>query len=71
MGTEFLNSVVEYLLKGFGIDRRITSSYHPRTNGKCERMNQTLVNILRKMTEENKNDWPKWIPFVLLAYRSR
>lgn len=36
-GKEFLNEVIEQLTKAIGIERRVTSSYHPRTNGLTER----------------------------------
>ena len=70
-GTEFLNEVVENLCNGFGIDRRVTSAYNPRTNGLTERFNATLINSLRKQAEEEPVKWNKWLPLVLLAYRSR
>ena len=41
-GTEFLNQVVDKLCRGFGIDRRVTSAYNPRTNGLTERFNGTV-----------------------------
>ena len=43
----------------------------PRTNGVTEKFNGTLIDSLKKCIDENKEDWPKWIPFVLLAYRSK
>ena len=38
-GTEFNNAVVDKLVKATGVERRITSAYHPRTNGQTERFN--------------------------------
>ena len=70
-GTEFCNKLVDSLLKATGVDHLVTSAYNPRTNGMCERFNQTLAEALRKCSEANQDDWHKWIPFVLLAYRSR
>ena len=70
-GSEFLNEVVESLCTGFGINRRVTSAYNPRTNGLTERFNATLVKSLRKQAEEEPLKWDKWLPLVLLAYRSR
>ena len=49
----------------------MTSPYHPRTNGQVERFNQTLINALKKHTEKEPSEWHKWLPYVLLAYRSR
>ena len=62
---------MDKLVSAVGIERRITSAYHPRTNGQTERFNHVLIDSLRKYTEENPLEWPKWIPFVLLAYRSK
>jgi hypothetical protein len=70
-GTEFLNKVVEKLTRAFGVVHRVTSSYNPRTNGLTERFNKTLVQMLAKMTEEDPNAWNLWIPYCLMAYRSR
>jgi hypothetical protein len=71
MGTEFNNSLISFLTKGLGIEHRVTSAYHPRTNGLVERFNHTLINSLKRHCEENEEDWPKWIPYILMAYRSR
>lgn len=70
-GKEFVNSILQELVKLTGIEHRITSAYHPRTNGMTERFNQTLINSLKKHTENEPQEWDKWIPYVLLAYRTK
>ena len=70
-GKEFLNRMMENMVKVVGIEHRITSAYHPRTNGLTERFNQTLVASLMKHAEQNPANWNKWLPFILLAYRTR
>jgi hypothetical protein len=70
-GTEFNNKLVEQLLKATRVVHRVTSAYNPRTNGLTERMNHVLVESLAKFTGENNLDWPKWLPYVLLSYRTR
>jgi hypothetical protein len=70
-GTEFNNKIVEQLLKATGVVHRVTSAYNPRTNGQTERMNHVLIESLAKFTGENNLDWPKWLPFVLLSYRTK
>lgn len=47
-GKEFLNKIVTHLSMISGIERKVTSPYHPQTNGLTERFNQTLINALRK-----------------------
>lgn len=70
-GKEWLNDLVANLLKKLNISHKITSAYNPRTNGKVERANRTIVEILRKYSENDPECWDDWIPFVLLAYRSK
>lgn len=70
-GKEFVNSLLSQLRQLVGTEHRLTSAYNPRTNGKCERMNKILINIVKKHAEENPEDWDLWIPFALMAYRSK
>ena len=70
-GREFCNSVVENLISNIGVEHKVTSAYNPRTDGQTERFNQTLIEALRKHSETNPTNWHLWLPFVLMAYRSR
>ena len=70
-GTEFNNQLLNSLMKTVGVERRISSGYHPRTSGLVERFNHCFVEALRKVTDEDNESWPKWIPFVLMAFRSK
>ena len=70
-GKEFVNEVMKSLLCKVGTEHRVTSAYHPNTNGQTERFNQTLISSLRKHCESHPSDWYKWIPYVLLSYRTR
>ena len=70
-GREFLNEVVQRLLDNTGVERRVTSPYHPQTNGLTERFNRTLIQSLKKHCENEPTEWHRWIPFVLMAYRTR
>src|SRR6266542_6843700 len=50
--THFVNRVIEDLMKKFRIKHRLSSPYHPQTNGLVERFNQTLCEKLAKLSEE-------------------
>ena len=52
-GKEFVNEVSDALLEFRGTDQRVTSAYHPQSNGPCERQNRTIKDSLVKVLEEN------------------
>eukprot|EP00731_Ephydatia_muelleri_P003369 Em0001g3369a len=56
------------LFKLTGIEHRISSPYHPQTNGLDERTNQTLTRALIKFSEAKEN-WDESIDAALYAYR--
>jgi len=70
-GSEFVNSVVAELSHLFGVERAVTSPYHPSANGLVERFNQTITAALRAHSYANPARWPSWIDFVLFAYNTR
>ena len=50
------------------MEHRVSSPYHPQTNGLNERMNQTLVHALTKMTT-SEDEWDLYIEAALYAYQ--
>lgn len=70
-GTEFINQVISALLLNCAVDRFTTSAYNPRSNGKTENYNKDFVKSLKKICELDRQNWHKYIPFTLLAYRTR
>lgn len=69
-GREFVNKLNSELMKITGTDHRITSAYHPQTNGLVERLNQTIQNSLRKTCTNCNEDWDVMLPSVLFAVRT-
>ena len=55
-------------MERMGINHRLSTPYHPETNGLVERFNKTLCQALAKLGE---NDWDLHIPSVLYAYRTK
>lgn len=54
-GPEFVNDLMDNLAKEYGIELVNSAPYHPQTNGKVEKCNNTIKNTLRGFmnTEEN------------------
>ena len=67
-GTNFESSLVQNLCKYFGVKKLRTSPYHPETDGQTERLNRTILEMLRHYSEDGK--WVDYIDLVLMAYRT-
>ncbi|VDP37330.1 unnamed protein product [Heligmosomoides polygyrus] len=66
-GGEFENKVMAELTKITGIDHVTTKGYNPRENGLTERLNGTIVSMLRRSTVI-PTEWDVRLPFCMLAY---
>ena len=69
-GREFVNKVIDFLLESLQTEHRISSAYHPQTNGQRERDNRTLKSALSKLVNDQCDDWDIHIPGVLFAYHT-
>ncbi|GFX07103.1 retrovirus-related Pol polyprotein from transposon 17.6 [Trichonephila clavipes] len=56
-------------LKVMGIQKRHISSYSAHVNGRVEKPNQSLANILASISQ-NTNDWDDQLPHTMLALNS-
>ena len=52
-----------------GTEQRITSAYHPQSNGLCEHQNRTIKDFVVKVLEEKPKEWPNIIDGILFAHR--
>ena len=68
-GTNFLSALVKEVCQLLNVTKVNTSGYHPRTDGLVEKFNSTLINMISKCCERNK-DWDKQLPYLLFAYRA-
>ena len=64
-----MNRVNAVLFQMTGTKHRISTAYHPQTNGLVERYNQTLQRSLIKLCNDKHNDWDDLLDPVLFAYR--
>ena len=67
-GREFENNLFAELEKLSGVHKLRTTPYHPQTNGTVERMNQTVLSMLRTLPENNKSRWPESLDKLIYAY---
>ena len=70
-GREFVNKVNKKLFSITKTEHRISSAYHPQTNGLVQRFNQTLQrSLVKKFVNSNQTDWDEKLDGVLFAYRT-
>ena len=68
-GKEFVNEVPKNLHEMTGAEQRITSAYHPQSNGLCECQNRTIKDSLVKVLDEKLKEWPNITDGILFAHR--
>ncbi|KAG8720806.1 hypothetical protein FRC09_008934 [Ceratobasidium sp. 395] len=50
-----------------GIQTRMSSAYHPETDGATERANKTIGSMIRQCIKGKQNDWVKYLPGIEYA----
>lgn len=68
-GTNFLSSIFEQILQLLSISHRVSSAYHPESQGALERWHQTVKSVLRKYCMVTTKNWDEGVPLVLFAVR--
>ena len=48
----------------------LITAYHSETDGKTERVNQVMEDMLRMYVMDNQTHWEKYIPLVEFAYNN-
>jgi transposase InsO family protein len=68
-GTHFTGKNFKKCLSKLGIEHRVSTTYHPQTNGQAETLNRQLKSILNRTIEKGGKDWSKKLDGALWAYR--
>lgn len=68
-GSNFLSKMFSQVLKSLSIIHRVSSAYHPQSQGALERFHQILKSMLKKYCADTCKDWDEGVPLVLFAVR--
>ena len=49
---------------------KLSTAYHPQTDGQTEQCNSTLLQMSRGFVQKYHTDWPDHIPALLYAYHN-
>ncbi|XP_042387631.1 uncharacterized protein LOC121979712 [Zingiber officinale] len=69
-GSHFCNRYMKALLHKYGVTHKVSTSYHPQTNGQAEVSNREVKSILGKTVRPDRKDWSKRLEDALWAYRT-
>ena len=69
-GTHFCNRSFEALMRKYGISHKVSTAYHPQTNGQAELANREIKGILEKSVNPSRKDWSLRLIDALWAYRT-
>lgn len=69
-GKVFQSRLVSEVMSRCDIVHRMTTAYHPQTNGLTERFNKTLADMLSMYVDVEQKDWDTILPVVTFAYNT-
>jgi hypothetical protein len=70
-GPQFASKFMKELCNALGIERNLSTAYHPQTDGQTEQINQEVEAYLCVFINYRQNDWSKWLPTVEFQYNNK
>ena len=69
-GAHFIHTQVKAFLKKNGVNHKMSTPYHPKTNGQVEASNHEIKRILQKTVRPDRKDWSLKLEDALWASRT-
>ena len=70
-GPQFASKFMEDLTKVLGTKRKLSTAYHPQTDGQTERINQEIGTFLQHYVNYKQDDWTEWLAMAEFAYNDK
>ena len=69
-GPVFVSNFLRSVYKSIGVDQKLSTAFHPQTDGQTERVNQVLKQYLRMYCNYQQDDWVALLPLAQFAYNN-
>ena len=70
-GPQFAAGLMRELNEMLGIKSKLSTVFHPQTNGQTERVNQEIEQYLRMFIDHRQEQWPEWLGTAEFAYNNK
>lgn len=69
-GVTFTSKFTQAILQGLNVKQKLSSAWHPQTDGQTERVNSILEQYLRCYINYQQSDWGNFLPIAQFAYNN-
>jgi transposase InsO family protein len=69
-GSLFISKMWGEICAAIKLRRRLSTAFHPQTDGQTERQNQTLETYLRIFANDEQDNWASLLPLAEFAYNN-
>ena len=70
-GPQFVTGLIRELNEILEIKSKLSTAFHPQTDGQMERVNQELEQYLRMFINHRQEQWPEWLGTTEFAYNNK
>jgi len=68
---QFTAGLMRELNEMLGIKSKLSTVFHPQTDGQTKRINQELEQYLRMFIDHRQEQWPEWLGMAEFAYNNK
>ena len=69
-GTHFCNKTIVAFFRKYNVLHKVSTSYHPQTNGQAKVLNKEIKSILEKIVRSDRKDWNLRLKNTFWAYQT-
>ncbi|KIN98762.1 hypothetical protein M404DRAFT_31083 [Pisolithus tinctorius Marx 270] len=70
-GPQFASAFTTELCKMLGVKPKLSTAFHPQTDGQTERLNQDLQQYLCLFVNDRQGSWPSWLKVAQFSYNNK